>query len=539
MKRILNIILLLLSTWATAQAQDHSAFRIITDREIYVSGETILAQLWLPSGEPAKIVYVDLATLSGTHISGVATETINHQAAVHLELPDSLETASYVVRLFVNEMDTKNFAAQQILVANRFDKLDALNEIPVIAAESLHSGKANGIRINRLNPAYPVRTTVTAKVQIEEQLLNELKGNLLFSISEVLPQVDLPEFSITAQNGETGICEDKGMVISGKVINKVAATPAAGKLVYLTIPDSIPYFQYAQTGSDGQFSFLIRNHYGKTPLVIQCPESDNKQPSKIILNKKFDLYSKPIETKPIDIPVELSSYIDKLAEIRFMKILFEQAELHTKSPTFDSLASIPYYGLPSRMVYPDEFYDLSDFSEISRELLPGVKFRQTKNGPALRVLNNPFHDYFNEQPLLLVDGIPVSDIGIINNMGTSEIDRVDFTLSERFYGDLRFPGVVALYTKDSAQRPFSQSDQLVLTDIDAIQPAFELLPAAIGPDHLPDVRQTLLWQPNLQPASSMPLNFRTSDVKGNYRILISGTKADGEQFRFEQFFEVN
>lgn len=180
---------------------------------------------------------------------------------------------------------------------------------------------------------------------------------------------------------------------------------------------------------------------------------------------------------------------------------------------------------------------MEDFNEISKEILPGVKFRNHIN-PTIRVLNSPFREYFNEQPLLLLDGIPIRDVNTIADMGSRDIERVDFLLAERFFGDLRFPGVVAIYSKDNDRSNLREDNSLLIEEIQGLQPAITLHRRMHANAHLPDTRQTLLWEPGLAPAAQIPFSFTTSEIKGTFRVLVSGRKKSGEPIEYEQFFEV-
>ncbi len=539
MKRLFSLISLLLLAFISLKAQRISGFGLLTDRDTYVSGETALAKLFLPDDENSKIVYVDLATLTGNHITGVTTEAVGHQGSVFLELPDSLSTGSYLVRVFVNETHDKTFAAKQILVANRFDKLDGYPEVPVVTGGEAARVLPAGIRIQNLFPAYPVQSDVLASIEMPDSLIGDLAGPLTICVSEVVPGLSFPEFPIRVENGNMEVNEDKGIVVQGKIVNKNSQAPVSGAMVYLTIPDSLPYFQYYKTGNDGQFFFLIKNHYGRIPVVVQCWDDKTDQPIKIILDSKYDWVSPAPVTKMLAVSDELNRFIEKTSDILMMRKLFGLQDVKQLTPLPDTVNSYPYYGEPTKIVDPDLFIDLPDFSEISRELLPGVKFRNYNNEPTLRVINSPFRQYFDQQPLVLIDGIPIRDLNLIKDMGTKDLDRIDINLTERYFGDLRFAGVVALYTRHSDRSRLPESDRLVMMELQAVQPVYSLVPEVSKSPHIPDLRQTLLWQPDQLPAKIIPLSFRTSEIKGKFRVLVAGRNKAGERIEYEQFFDVD
>jgi len=199
----------------------------------------------------------------------------------------------------------------------------------------------------------------------------------------------------------------------------------------------------------------------------------------------------------------------------------------------------PFYGVPTETVHPALFIDLPDFTGISRELLPGVKFRAFNRVPTLNILNPATLNYFNDPPLVLLNGIPVQDLNVIKKMGSKDIDRIEICRRERFYGDLAFPGVVAIYSSKQVNKILPESDELIKLNLDAIQPEGSL---NIPKEHVqnePDLRKVLLWQPGIKTAETITLDFETSDIKGSYKVIVRGITRDGEVIYNEQFFEVN
>src|SRR5665647_509162 len=114
-----------------------------------------------------------------------------------------------------------------------------------------------------------------------------------------------------------------------------------------------------------------------------------------------------------------------------------------------------------------------------------------------------------------------------------------FCMNERFYGDLIFPGVVAIYTSKADYTRVPESNDLIKLNLEVIQPrAIFNTPSDLRLND-PDLRQVLLWKPSLKPASKMELDFQTSDIKGSFKLIIHGKTRDGSTFYKEQIFEVN
>jgi hypothetical protein len=272
--------------------------------------------------------------------------------------------------------------------------------------------------------------------------------------------------------------------------------------------------------------------------VVQCFGNTPDQRLKIKLDDFFaESGSVPkFRQEPISENFR-NSVTQDIEAVTFQKVFGQRKSEQLPAPSV-SLETYPYYGKASNTVDPQLFIDLPNFTEISRELLPGVKFRNYNNEPSLQVLNNPMRNYFNEMPLLLIDGIPVRDLNLIKGMGTADIDRVDICQSERFYGDLRFPGVVAIYTTKADYSMLPESDQLIRLKLETIQEPAKLAEHILPEPTVPDLRQVLYWAPSTKPTETLPVAFSTSSVLGQYKLVVRGRLKDGTLIYTEKQFEV-
>lgn len=221
----------------------------------------------------------------------------------------------------------------------------------------------------------------------------------------------------------------------------------------------------------------------------------------------------------------------------FRKV-FGQEILTYSAPPKRNRDSYPYYGKAFRTIDPQLFIELPNFTEIARELLSGVKFRNYNNEPSLQVLNSSTHNYFEDKPLILIDGIPVQDLNIIKGMGSADIDRVDILQNERYYGDLRFPGVVAIYTAKADYSMLPESSQLARLKLETIQLQSKLAEPSVTEPNIPDLRQLLYWDPTARPSQNITVKCRTSAIEGQFKIVVRGKLKDGTILFSEQHFEV-
>ncbi len=535
-KRIIAVFLIMISV--AVKAQPKSDFAFFTDRDVYASGEVLLAKIFTSESTPSRIVSLDLVNLQGTRINGVSLEIRNKQADGFLLLPDSLSSGTYLVRAYLK--NTTDKIVREIWISNRFDGLTKTMQINrVTGLHKIRDQATSQVSIEGLKKTYQPSETINVAVRMDDPLLKEVDGNLLVCIAQAFPVFESNTYNMSSIQAKEGITENKGIVLSGTITDKNTLKPAPNVTVYLTIPDSLPGFQYYKTQNDGRFYFLLNNYYGTIQPVIQCFGNNPAQSLKINLDNRFaesDSLSGLIKNQ---VSEDFKAMVTQSVDAVTFRKIFGQDKLKLLSPPEKKAEAYPYYGKPSNTVDPQLFIDLPNFTEISRELLPGVKFRNYNSEPTLQVMNSGVRNYFAEQPLILIDGIPIRDLNVIKNMGTVDIDRIEVCQSERFYGDLRFPGVVAIYTTKADYSRIPESDQLIRLKMETIQPSLTLEEPEVSELNIPDLRQVIYWSPATIPAENISVKCRTSSILGLYKLVVRGKLKDGTLFYTEKQFEVN
>lgn len=539
MKKRLVISFFLILTSISGFAQDKEGEGLFTDREMYVSGENLLAMIYLPESNGSRMVRLDLVNQHGTWITGVSAEIKNNRANGFLLLPDSLSSGTYLLRAYLKNTTSKFKIIREIWVSNRFNGLEKTLFINrVTGMEPLQEREHAQIEITAIEPEYATKSQIIANIKIDETLVNDIEGELLVCVAQADSAFKPASYLWNSDQGKEGFAEKNGIIVSGTVADKNTLLPASGITVYLTIPDSIPGFQYYQTRHDGRFYFLLDKYYGPVEAFVQCFGTASSQRLRIKMDELFAESGSLPAFGPEPVPEAFKNSSVRNIEAVTIQKIFDQRNLKFLPPPASNGDSYPYYGKPSQTVDPQLFIDLPDFNEISKELLPGVKFRNYNYGPTMKVINAGTRNYFDEEPLLLIDGIPVRDLNVIKNMGTPDIERIDICQSERFYGDLRFPGVVAIYTTKADYSMLPVSDQLVRMKLETIQVPVILTEPVLQEETIPDLRQVLFWNPSVEAGKTLSVKCRTSSIVGRFRLIVRGKLKDGTLIFSEKQFQV-
>ncbi|MCE1199978.1 MAG: hypothetical protein LWW85_13495 [Marinilabiliales bacterium] len=519
------------------RAAEVKALSLISDRSLYVSGETLLFKAYLPSATKSKVLSLDLVANDGKRITGIYKKIQQQEADGYLTLPDSLHTGNYL--LCASEVCGERMAFREIFVVNRFKGIATDDRQFAFEAAGTVGRVDPSIDIVLKEPQPNQRQAVGLSVKLEKTLLDSLQGTVQVSIVNASDGWSGACFTSELKGRDNRIDAADGVLLTGTVFERKSSVPVAGAVVFASIPDSVPEFRYFVTGADGRYYFQFRNTYGKVPLVLQSYDPVHARELKLQPDPKADLSTCLPAMKPFVPSAQFAKAAVHAMEASTFRKIFRQEEITVLPPDRkDTNRNYPFYGRPNSVVEPAQFIDLPDFTEISRELLPGVKFRAYNRIPTLQVFNSNLRNYFPETPFLLIDGIPVRDLNLIRNLGTSAISRVEICQSERYYGELRFPGVVAIYTTKRDYAWLTSSDDLLKQNITMLQPPLSVVVPAKAEMTEPDFRQVLLWEPAVKPAANHDFNFQTSDVKGVFRVVVFGKRVDGSMVYQEKYFEV-
>ncbi len=535
---IVSLFLILTSFLVHAETKNESW--MVTDRDIYVSGETLLSKVYVPQNQEFQMLCLSLSASNGTVVASVKLGIDDHQADGGLYIPDSLSTGSYLLTTYSCHYERQAFFSKEIFVINRFENQDDVLDVNRGGFENIEIGNAENIEINGLSGDYSQREDVTFSLSLDDEFKNNIQGDLSVSVAQFMPDWNSGYLSLNPDfDSSVLLTKEKGTVIQGKVTNKSTGFPEGGATVYLSVPDSIPYFDYYTTRSDGEFFFLLEDFYGSHSTFIQAikeGETENLQVSIHEILSDEELVYTP---EKVELTEEQEKYLyDVLSLITFKKVYDKEEYVYHAKP-YRPIYPFPFYGRAEYTVDTDEYIELPDFSEISKELLSPVRFRERNGIYTLNIFDRDSEDFFTRDPLILIDGVPVQSLDKIFSIGSSEIDWIEVVPRMRFYGSQRFHGILSIFTKERDGSMVFSSDRMLKLDYDALQEEIEIVTPQLEEKHSPDFRQVLFWNPDFSVDGEEVITFKTSNIQGTYKVLITGREKDGELVQKVQYFTVS
>jgi hypothetical protein len=189
---------------------------------------------------------------------------------------------------------------------------------------------------------------------------------------------------------------------------------------------------------------------------------------------------------------------------------------------------------------PDFSYKLDDYTrfttmeEVMREYVTLMMVQ--KRGPHFHL---PFYDfgssrYFQYDPLILLDGVPVFDVDSLMVLDPLKFRKVETVQHKYFFGSANFDGIMNWISYKGDLGGYSLDPHATVVDYEGLQLQREFYSPSYATDeqagtHLPDFRNVLYWSPVVATDSKgrTDLNFYTSDIPGKYVVIVEGLSPDG------------
>jgi hypothetical protein len=516
---------------------------LFADRNFCLSGDTLWFKVWMPNSFQQKenVVRVQLDDRGNNLISTVIIKAEKDWAQGFINVPDSLSTGQYFVTAFFNSqrnLPDLTIKSKSLLVYNRFEEyvseLDVLDDKYI--EESIVGNR--GLKIDTDKEIYQTREKVTVKFGADKEFQKAvIKATIVDPLTKKLGKSY--QFELESSNSQIPDFEEQdGFLISGKVVD-VVGKPQKGALILLSIMGEPSYFDYYLSGNEGDFHFFLKNAVGSTDMVLQAVLSNQKE---LFIEQELNYLKRKeelvMQTKALT--SGQSEFISLLTKGNFIDRLFKSLNVQ-QIEYFEMPArfSMPFYGQPTQRVFPEEFLELPDFNEISKELLFGVQYRNRKGNVTIRMIGDTNQGFFNSEPLRLLNGIPIFKNSLYSSLKSEDINYIDITRNERIFGDLSFKGILAVSLFDKSNSWMAEQANIFQFNINCLQPKStpEYLPDNKTNRSLPDVRQVFYWEV-LNQDSINEIEFSLSDLKGEVEISFEGIAANNKIFRVSKTIEV-
>lgn len=328
--------------------------------------------------------------------------------------------------------------------------------------------------------------------------------------------------------------ELKGHIVLARVVRKADESPVANEVCYLSAPASPYDIEAARSDRQGYVTFEVDGFYGPGELVVKAG-SDSAVHFRVDLLTPFseEKLSKSYTTVKLD--REWAKELQSRSVAMQANNIYRADSLRRFSAPAQN-DTLPFYGRAEYTYRMDDYKRFTTMEEVFREFVAPITVSIRGGKHYLSVVDALYKQTYNENVMVLIDGVPLTDYNKIFSYDPLKVKRLDVVTRRYVLGSANVGGIVSFETYHGRFDAFELDPSVIMIDYEGLQLHREFY----SPDYsvsnnprIPDFRSTLLWQPNvLQSANDrVKLNFFTGDQKGRFQVLIEGVSDSGRVVR--------
>lgn len=356
---------------------------------------------------------------------------------------------------------------------------------------------------------------------------NEAVDNLL--LTQGWSAYKLTEILHPASSAFKFVPEYQGHIISAKLLNPQTGRPQKDVYVTLGVPGKRVQFYAASSDSTGHFVFNTQNFYGANELVVQ-PAFQSDSLLKIeVANPFTDRY--PQGGFPaLHLTKNYRNLLQNYSIGTQAQNIYQGDRIRPfYNPPIDSAA---FYGPPKKVYMLDDYTRFTTMEEVLREYVHEVLVSRSQNKFHFKLTNGV--DVQQQDPLVLLDGIPVHDMDKVIAIDPLKIKRLEVVPDRYYLRPLVNAGILSFTSYKNDLAGYEIDPHALVVDYEGMQLNRDFFsPLYDSPEqtanHLPDLRNVLYWQPNVvtDRNGKASVSFYTSDMTGSYKGVLQGITANG------------
>ena len=409
------------------------------------------------------------------------------------------------------------------IAVRKLDSLQLVDEVDMVSYFSLSAELKGNIE----SPSYYFNNN-NPEVDLALDNLVLTQGWRKFNWSEVLNE-QIPKFKF--------LPEVDGHLITGKINNKNGSV-AKYRQLFLSVPANRNQFYDGESDTSGHFLFNTKGFYGKNEIVVQTESDDTT--SVIEINTPFSNQYTPIEISDFKVKTNL---INELQELNLsVQVQNAYAADRLKKFTLPIVDTIPFYGKPYKTYKFADYTLFSTMEETLRSYITETFVRGKQNNYSVRLLGKEVA--LEDNPLVLLDGIPYFDINKAMQIDPKKIEKLEIIPENYYYGSSQYAGILSFFSIKNNLANAEINPNAIVLDYDGLQLQREFYVPTYDSEaqrssRIPDFRNVLYWSPKIaiDANGKGQINFYSSDLKGTYIGVVNGLTDNGlfgsSSFKFE------
>jgi hypothetical protein len=533
MIRILVAYFMILNLSSLGQNAQEEKIFVHISKNIALVNETIWFRIQVGQNNPdyvSKFAYAELMDRNDQAVHQIIIPLEEGKSEGHIVIPNHLESDHYLIRFYsrispiINSSGTGVFN-QFITIINPkkpplptnqnqrdsyfpFQKPQTVSILsnekvfsPNSAIEIPITSEKPSLSVSIINPFLPESFYGFAGQEIYEVLdsntlvIPELYGHVVHG-KNLNPQIDTTETFFLSAHGKQSVLNSAKPNLNGDMFFELGPL----KEYNFLIAQSLEFEK--QLNFSPQSPFL--------PLKLK---KDFVFPDLIIHEKDKDFI------KDLILSAQINSYFYKNRKEEII-------------PIVTGLVADKTYFL-------DDYTRFDDMETTLREYVPEVMVRKQSRKTIYKVLNSPLNTIFQENPLILIDGMPVFDTEALAKFNPMGIEKLEVLTREFSFNQDKFAGVISFTSFENDFGKFELPTNSLYLEYWKIMPTNKLIYPQLNPNigkaNYPDFRTTLFWNSLV---SDGKVNIFSSEIKGKYELIISNTSENGEMTFIRDEFTV-
>ncbi|MDY6278091.1 MAG: hypothetical protein SPL35_06715 [Bacteroidales bacterium] len=540
------LALLALLTVSAAVAQEKRERTILTtDRSFYAAGESIKCSAFCLNAEGSYsnfscVAYIEVYGKDGPVATGKISLT-GGRGGGSLDLPSDVPTGNYRIAAYTSSNKNEqgydfNTCSRVITIYNTSSTARAKDGVKIVselspAASAPHNSSVVRAGIGAEEDGFiPVSITADKDASLSVSVWKD-EGFPNYDINNISTLEKLAWRQPTTRTSD--VIED----YDGEVIYANIKGSVDSAAIFLASPGSRSDIYKGQILPDGRTAFFTDNIYGNKDVAI------------ISLSGVPATFEASFESPFVGISADYVPALELAPSMKDGLNSLDAALRIRKSFDADTL----YTALKARkldLLGPwQNRYNLDDYTrfvtmrEVFIEYLHDIHINRDKDGinmvvKTVDVKGVPSFRHF-AQSLILLDGVPVTDHGIIYEMDPHLIKSVEIYPSNYSFGTSYFCGAAnfVTYTGNLAGAQLGKNSRILSFKGVSVPMVYSASKAAYNPN-FPSISETVFWHPlvSIPAGETFNADIVAPGLPGKYILTIEGFTSDGTPVFYQKEF---
>jgi hypothetical protein len=539
-----------------------------TDREMYLCGEnicftafTVEGNLFLPVSL-SSVLYVELYSQDYRVISKGKFFIKDGRSSGKILIPRTISTDIYYLRAYTRYMQNfgdRQFFLEKVRIVNPFydynpdtAKLsvseDFRYQVDTIASKQFLLPPPGKINVETEKKNFGNREKVNLFIHSADNEGKTVKADLSLFVTlssdrnengisyfekEIMTQQTAMQASPAGYPGVAGksalkyLPETRGDILSGRLLYR-DKQPAGGVEVLQSFTGRSACVESCITGKDGSFMFFTDDDKNTGDLILKAVKPERE--TIFVLDEEFYPEFTTLRKEVLHLTREEIDLIRK----QFVNIQVDDAfasEIAGK-PVEKQSDAPAFYGDVYKEYRFSDYAKLPNMREFIFEIIEGVVSARENRQEAINILDERAFDKIGPNPLIIIDGVPVSEASVVTGLDPEKVQVVRVVRNKYFYKKQIFDGILDIITYQGDASAFDLPEGTFRFDFmreDGSGSGSEPLAYQDTSSTIPVYKNMLCNKPLITTDDNgdAEISFMTPDNSGTYVIECFGLTPEG------------